>query len=123
MSELIGGKKVAFLVANEGVEQIELTRPWDEIGDAGAETVVFVPCGYSLDHAADEGRSLLERPELRAARIVAVDANSQFSRPGPRLVDGLEVLAWVQHPDRFPNRQPNLVKELRRAARQGTTGG
>jgi protease I len=43
MAENIDGKKVAFLVANEGVEQVELTRPWDAISEAGAETVLIAP--------------------------------------------------------------------------------
>jgi iron complex transport system substrate-binding protein len=107
MIEIAGG---TALLAASGTQSRRLT--WDEIGDAGADTVVFMPCGYSLDHAADEGRALLERSELRGTRVVAVDAGSLFSRPGPRLVDGLEILAWIQHPDRFATPQPDAVVEL-----------
>jgi iron complex transport system substrate-binding protein len=82
-----------------------------------------MPCGYSLDQAVDEGRTLLDRQELQGARVVAVDASPLFSRPGPRLVEGLEIMAWVQHPDRFDNRHPDAVRELRPDPRQGTTGG
>ena len=48
--------------------------------------------------------------ELGARRVVAVDASAYFSRPGPRLIDGLEVLAHVLHPDRLPEAPPGLVE-------------
>jgi protease I len=43
MAEQLQGKKIAFLVANEGVEQVELTRPWDAVREAGAETELIAP--------------------------------------------------------------------------------
>jgi protease I len=43
MTEQLQGKKIAFLVANEGVEQVELTRPWDAVRDAGAEVELIAP--------------------------------------------------------------------------------
>jgi protease I len=43
MTEQLQGKKIAFLVANEGVEQVELTRPWDAVRDAGAEAKLIAP--------------------------------------------------------------------------------
>jgi iron complex transport system substrate-binding protein len=59
-----------------------------------------MPCGYGLEAAADEARrTLLQRPELAGAKaILAVDANAYFSRPGPRLIDGVEILAAALHP-------------------------
>jgi iron complex transport system substrate-binding protein len=119
--EMIGVAGGAALLSEPGAPSRRLS--WDEIASTRAENVVFMPCGYSLDRAADEGRALLERPELRGGRVVAVDANSEFSRPGPRLVDGLETLAWIQHPDHFPKPASNVAVELRPAAAQGTTGG
>ncbi len=77
---------------------------WEQIGDAEPQVVVFMPCGYDLQAAADEARrTLLRRPELaRAEAIVAVDASAYFSRPGPRLIDGVEILASALHPGRLP---------------------
>lgn len=76
---------------------------WDEVGGLSPSVVVVMPCGY------DAPRSLVEagrfESPLRATgarRIVAVDAAAYFSRPGPRLIDGLELLAHVLHPDRVP---------------------
>jgi iron complex transport system substrate-binding protein len=61
-----------------------------------------MPCGYDLDAAVDEGRrTLVTRPELAGTTIFAVAANAYFSRPGPRLVDGVEVLAGALHPGAF----------------------
>ncbi|MGH9001928.1 MAG: cobalamin-binding protein, partial [Acidimicrobiia bacterium] len=46
--------------------------------------------------------AVADSPAGRAGRVFAVDANGYFSRSGPRVVDGLEALAWALHPDRFP---------------------
>jgi iron complex transport system substrate-binding protein len=119
--EMIGIAGGSPLLSEPGMPSRRLS--WEEIGAARPELVVFTPCGYALDRAADEGRAVIARPELRAARVVAVDANAVFSRPGPRLVDGLEALAWIQHPDRFAPPPPGTVIELRTRAGQGTTGG
>jgi iron complex transport system substrate-binding protein len=72
---------------------------WDEIGDAGPEVVVFMPCGYGLGEAVEQGGALLERPEIAGASVYAVDASAYFSRPGPRLVEGVELLASLLHAD------------------------
>jgi iron complex transport system substrate-binding protein len=74
---------------------------WDEVKAGAPEVVVSMPCGYGTDVAAAETRERIDRiAELRPRSVVAVDASSYFSRPGPRLVDGLELLAHVLHPDR-----------------------
>jgi iron complex transport system substrate-binding protein len=67
------------------------------------EVVVVMPCGYDTARAREEAERYRERLDaLGAERVIAVDAAAYFSRPGPRLVDGLELLAWLLHPDRFP---------------------
>jgi iron complex transport system substrate-binding protein len=86
---------------------------WDEIAAATPEVVVFMPCGYGLPETVAEGEGLLARRELGDASIVAVDASAYFSRPGPRLVDGIELLGWVLHPDRVPAPPPGRVEKLR----------
>jgi len=63
---------------------------------------VVMPCGYDAPRALLEARSRREQlAALGAARIVAVDASAYFSRPGPRLIDGRELLAHILHPDQI----------------------
>jgi iron complex transport system substrate-binding protein len=88
----------------------EPSRPvtWREVADAAPEVIVFMPCGYYLEEAETEARGLFHQPEFagtpaaRGGAVFAVDATSYFSRPGPRIVDGLELLAWAIHPEAFP---------------------
>jgi iron complex transport system substrate-binding protein len=73
---------------------------WDELEASAPRVVVAMPCGYGADRAAEEAYQHAERlSRLGADRVVAVDASSYFSRPGPRLVEGVEMLAHILHPD------------------------
>jgi iron complex transport system substrate-binding protein len=73
---------------------------WAEIEASAPRVVVAMPCGYDADRAATEAYQHAERiGRLGADRVVAVDAASYFSRPGPRLIDGVELLAHVLHPE------------------------
>jgi iron complex transport system substrate-binding protein len=73
---------------------------WTEIEASRPKVVVAMPCGYDADRAASEAYQYAERlGGLNADRVVAVDAAAYFSRPGPRLVDGVELLAHVLHPE------------------------
>jgi iron complex transport system substrate-binding protein len=59
-----------------------------------------MPCGYDAHRARAEALAYGdELARLGAQRVVAVDASAYFSRPGPRLIDGLELLAHIMHPD------------------------
>jgi iron complex transport system substrate-binding protein len=88
------------------------TRSWDDLAAARPEVVVCMPCGYDAERALVEAESYAdELAELGARRVVAVDAAAYFSRPGPRLVDGLELLAHILHPDRVPY-APAEVREV-----------
>jgi iron complex transport system substrate-binding protein len=79
---------------------------WDEVAAASPEVVVCMPCGYDSARAAEEAEAYASRLAALGARtVVAVNAAAYFSRPGPRLVDGLELLAHLLHPDRFPEPQ------------------
>jgi iron complex transport system substrate-binding protein len=94
------------LLAAKGEPSREVA--WHEVHAAGPEVIVFMPCGYYLEEAEDEAGRLWEQPyfaDTPAARngnVFAVDAASYFSRPGPRIVDGLEILAWCVHPEAYP---------------------
>jgi iron complex transport system substrate-binding protein len=110
MIEGAGGQPV---LCCQGTPSIRVS--WDEIAEAAPEVVVFMPCGYDLERACIEAESdLLSRAELaRVERVVVVDANASFSRPGPRLVDGVENLAAVLHPDAFGPADPKVARRLR----------
>jgi len=71
---------------------------WDAIASHDPDIVVVAPCGFGLDDAAEQARSVLDRLPARA-QVWAIDADGLVVRPGPRLVDGVEALATVLHPD------------------------
>ena len=96
MIELAGGEDVLGL-PGEKSRTAELGARWRP---RGPEVVVVMPCGYDLEGAAAEAAADFgERLRPLGARVVAVDAAAYFSRPGPRLVDGVELLAHLLHPD------------------------
>jgi iron complex transport system substrate-binding protein len=78
-------------------------RSWAEVVASQPDIVVVMPCGYDAEIAYREAE--MHRDELvavGAGEVVAVDAAAYFSRPGPRIVDGLELLAHIVHPELFP---------------------
>jgi iron complex transport system substrate-binding protein len=94
MVALAGGEDVLGLPG----ERSRVAEP-EELAAARPDVVVAMPCGYDTEQAAREVREHAEVVAgLGADRIVAVDASAYFSRPGPRLVDGVELLAHVLHP-------------------------
>jgi len=77
-------------------------RRWDEVAAGQPDIVIVMPCGYDAEIAHREAE--MHRDELAAVgagEVVAVDAAAYFSRPGPRIVDGLELLASILHPELF----------------------
>jgi iron complex transport system substrate-binding protein len=87
-------------------------RSWEELKAVRPEVVVVMPCGYDVERGFEEAQRYGdELEEVGARKIVIADASAWFSRPGPRLVDGLEWLAHVLHPDRMPE-PPAGVREL-----------
>ncbi len=102
--EFAGGEDVLGF-AGESSQQ----RTWEEVISSQPDIVVVMPCGYDAQIAYREAE--MHRDELRAlgaGEVVAVNAAAYFSRPGPRIVDGLELLAHIIHPE--------LVPEIRGAA-------
>ena len=86
---------------------------WDAVSRANPEVVVVAPCGYHLDAAADLAIDLVPRNVLPAGLPVwAVDANASFARPGPRLVDGVEALAAVLHPEAVGTPDPAMARQI-----------
>ena len=91
-----------------------VTVSWEEIAAEAPEAVVFMPCGYDLEQACAEADGLLDRPELAAAEaFFAVDASAYFARPGPRLVDGVELLASALHPGSVDPPTDSGIRRLR----------
>jgi iron complex transport system substrate-binding protein len=115
----VGGHWVPQLIEHAGGEDVlgqpgepSEERSWAEVKAVRPEVVVVMPCGYDVERAYEEAQTYAdELEELGAKRIVIADAAAWFSRPGPRLIDGLEWLAYVLHPDRMPE-PPGGVREL-----------
>jgi iron complex transport system substrate-binding protein len=103
----VGGHWVPEMIAIAGGADVLGTAgqksrvvEWGEVAAAEPEVVVAMPCGLYCDEAAAQARAYADRLQgLGANRVHAVDAASSFSRPGPRLVDGTELLAHIFHPD------------------------
>jgi len=110
MVELAGG--VNLLSAPK---EPSVAVTWKEIADSTPEVIAVMPCGYYIEEAEEEAASLFENPDFANTPaavekgVFAVDATSFFSRPGPRLIDGLEALAWAIHPEAFPEPPPGAV--------------
>jgi iron complex transport system substrate-binding protein len=71
---------------------------WDDVRDANPEMLIVSPCGYGLEQAVALARTI---PRVGSASVFAVDANAYFARPGPRIAEGIELLAHLFHPTRF----------------------
>jgi iron complex transport system substrate-binding protein len=86
--------------------------PWDQLRTAEPEIVALMPCGFGPERAAQEAEVLWgldgwsNLAAVRKGRVYALDGNAYFSRPGPRVVDGLDMLAHTFHPDLFPKTPP-----------------
>lgn len=116
-----GGHWVPEMVAKAGGRDV-LATPGEhskvvalDVVRASAPEVLFVgPCGYDLAESVASARALLARDEwawARACSVWALDANGMVSRPGPRLVSGVEAMAGAMHPSLFP--EPSAVHAVR----------
>jgi iron complex transport system substrate-binding protein len=96
MVELAGGQPV---LARPGEKSVRVI--WPQIVAADPEVIVLMPCGYDLPQTLDQFRARALPPEwqhlpaVRSGEVYAVNGSAYFSRPGPRLVDGLEILAAI----------------------------
>lgn len=113
-------------------EQIAQAGGHDVLGEPGArsheltladliaadpDVIVLMPCGFDAERAMRESQALVADPAwdglraVRDGRVFAVDGNAYFSRPGPRVVDGVELLASLLHPDRIST--PESARAIR----------
>lgn len=96
MIELAGGVDVAGRAGERSPEV-----GWERLDGLDPEVVVAMPCGWYVEESRAQALAHRERlAALGAERVFAVDAASTYSRPGPRLVDGTELLAHLFHPER-----------------------
>lgn len=119
----VAGHWVPDLVTAAGGEEVcgvpggrSVTTTWADVVAAAPDLVVVAPCGYHLDAAA--GQALVVADALAAAGapavpVWAIDADGLVVRPGPRLVDGVEALAAVLHPDVLGTPDPAAVRQVR----------
>ena len=120
MVRFAGGEE---LFAKAGESSVRLS--WTEIFEAAPEVLVLMPCGFDVVRTIREARVLPELPgwsdlpAVKSGRVWAVDGNSYFSRPAPRLVEGVEILARILHPRAFPD-APEPEDAVRLAAAMGT---
>jgi iron complex transport system substrate-binding protein len=95
MISIAGGEDVA---GPPGLKSPEVQ--WGALSGLGPDVVIAMPCGWYVEESRAQATEHWERiAALGAARVFAVDAASTFSRPGPRLVDGVELLGHILHPD------------------------
>ena len=107
MVEIAGAEDVLGR-RGEPSEKVE----WQSIRESAPEIIVLMPCGFDVPRTLREA-GVLERlegwhdlPAVKAGKVFAVNGHAFFSRPGPRLVDGLEILAHIIHPKIFPTQPP-----------------
>jgi iron complex transport system substrate-binding protein len=109
--DIAGGEPVA---AHPGRPSVPAT--WADIASARPDLLIVAPCGYHLDGAAELAHAAAAAlPELP---VWAIDADGIVVRPGPRLVDGVEAIAWILHPESVPEVPPGRVALISRGANQ-----
>jgi iron complex transport system substrate-binding protein len=102
MVQIAGGDE---RIGRANTESVRI--PWEKVLDYEPEVIVMMPCGFDANGALGETHWLTERegwatlPAVRDGRVYVVDANAYYARPGPRLVDGVEILARLLHPEVF----------------------
>ncbi len=102
MIELAGGVDA---LARKGTDSVRIQ--WEDVLKWAPEILILSPCGFHLEDALEQIPFLeslpgwAEIPAVRAGKVFCADANSYFARPGPRVVEGTELLAHLIHPELF----------------------
>jgi len=92
---------------------------WDEILDAAPDILILMPCGFSVERTQEELFQLMQQPDqwrltpAMTEHTFLVDASSYFSRPGPRLIDGIELLAAILHQSDHDHIHKSIACRLR----------
>lgn len=103
MIEIVGGN---YLLAEPGQKAWQIAK--EDLNEIAPDIVIIKPCGFKLDQTLKE-MDLIKKtfpwdkwPALKNSGVYLVDGNAYFNRPGPRIMDSLEILAFCTHPDLFP---------------------
>jgi iron complex transport system substrate-binding protein len=120
---LAGGEEV---LGRPGSDSVRMT--WADVRVAEPEILVIACCGQSAERALRDWERVRCLPDVRAlpaianGRVFVADGNAYFSRPGPRVVDSLEILAEVIHPERFTGMYPDRGVQRLAGASPGPCG-
>jgi iron complex transport system substrate-binding protein len=104
------------LLSGAGAPSQRIT--WEQLVEAAPDVLIVMPCGFSIERTRREIMRLTAHPDwhrlpaVQRGRVFAVDAGAYFSRPGPRLVDGTEILAALCHPSRFGQAIPTGAQRV-----------
>lgn len=91
---------------------------WDQLRQSDPDVILLMPCGFDLARTMQDLSLLTARSEwcdlsaVRRGRVFATDGNQYFNRPGPRLVDSVEILAEILHPELFESRHRDIAWRL-----------
>jgi iron complex transport system substrate-binding protein len=107
MVETAGGVPV---LGSRGAKSVRTS--WDAVSAAEPAVVVAAPCGFGLEDSARLAKEAQTAGVLPGVPLWAVDANASFARPGPRLVDGVEALAALLHPDAGLPLDPAMARRI-----------
>jgi len=114
MIELAGGHDV---LGQKGKPSEKIQ--WKQVVELAPEVIVLMPCGFDVQRTANEATTLehlegwQDLPAVKTGKVFAVNGHAFFSRPGPRLVDGLEILASIIHPEFFPmHKSPDAFQRI-----------
>lgn len=117
MVDLAGGRDE---LAHAGKSSAEID--WKKVVEFEPEILVLMPCGFDMERTLKDAHRLRRIPDwkkipaVQTGRVFAVNGHAYFNRPGPRLVDGLEILAQIIHPEIFPWRaSPDAAQIIREA--------
>jgi iron complex transport system substrate-binding protein len=103
--EMVSWAGGQHLLSGAGVPSKRIT--WEQLVEAAPDVLIVMPCGFSIERTRQEMERLTTHPgwhrlpAVQRGRVFAVDSGAYFSRPGPRLVEGTEILAALCHPSRF----------------------
>jgi iron complex transport system substrate-binding protein len=103
ISEMVGIAGGTDALSRRGTDSVRIA--WDEVVKWAPEVLIIMPCGFHLAKAVEQVPQLFahpgwaDLPAIRDGRVFAVDANAYFARPGPRLIEGTELLAHFFHPE------------------------
>jgi iron complex transport system substrate-binding protein len=115
--EMVAGAGGDDVLGTAGEPSKQIT--WEQLQAASPDILVCMPCGFSAERTLREMSTVTADPRwtripaVRSGRVYAVDAVSYFSRPGPRLVEGLSILATLFHPSIFGEATPPGARQVR----------